>query len=110
MAQDLTIFMLSSAKKEKRMLGNGGSQLREVIRQSTVNKSMAPTQVYIKVCSIGKLFLIFRHHPVPDSERDTSFQVELSLIKANLLHKKAFSTWFSKILLVLLFLKIISPK
>ena len=110
MAQDLTIFMLSSAKKEKRMLGNGGSQLREVIRQSTVNKSMAPTQVYIKVCSIGKLFLIFRHHPIPDSERDTSFQVEISLIKSNLLNKKAFSTWFSKILLVLLFLKIISPK
>ena len=68
MAQDLTIFMLSSAKKERRMLRNGGSQLREVIRQSTVNKSMAATQVYIKVCSIGKLFLIFSHHPFPDSE------------------------------------------
>ena len=75
--------MRSSAKNERRILGNGRSQLRDVIRQSTVNKRMAVTQIYTQAHSIDKLFLIFSHHPIPDSERDTSFQMEISLVKTN---------------------------
>ena len=75
-----------------------------------MNKRMAVTQIYIPTHSIDELFLIFSHRPIPDSERDTSFKMEISLIKNKLLHKKAFSSWFSKILLGLLFLKLISPK
>ena len=48
------------------MLGNEGSHLREVIRQSTVNKGMVVMQIYIQTYFIDKLFvLIFIYLTVP---------------------------------------------
>ena len=40
----------------KSKLGNGGSDLRDVISQSPVNKGMVVTQIYIQACFIDKLF------------------------------------------------------
>ena len=40
------------------MLGNGGSHLRDVIRQSPVNKGMVVTQSYIQAYFIDKLFVL----------------------------------------------------
>ena len=49
--------MLSSAENKRKMLGNGRSHLKEVIRQSTVNKVMVVTQIYIQAYFIDKVFL-----------------------------------------------------
>ena len=66
-------------------------------------------QIYIQAYFTDKIFLIFSHS-IPGPERDTPLQMEISLTNVNLLHKRKFSTWFSKIFLGLLFFKLISPK
>ena len=48
--------MLSSAENKRKMLGNGGSDLRDVISQSPVNKGMVVTQIYIQAYFIDKVF------------------------------------------------------
>lgn len=47
------------------------------------------------------------HPPLPDTERETPFQMELSAGNVNFLYKLVTSTLFPELLLCLLFLKII---
>ena len=71
---------------------------------------MVVLKINIQVHSLDKLFLIFCHHPIPNSERDTPLQMEISLINVNLLHKMAFLLGFPRFSWCCCFFKLISPK
>lgn len=49
--------------------------------------------------------LPIQSYPLPDTVRETPFQMEISLIHVNISHKRVTSTWFSELLQCLQLLK-----
>ena len=81
-----------------------GSQLWEVTRESIRHKGKVVMQIKVPGFYFNKIFQSLSHPSLPVLERETSLQIEVSLINANVLYKRVNFTQFSD-LSGLLFLK-----